>query len=455
MTDDRNFDRIARAWLELGPNEAPDRAVSAVLNAVETTRQVRRPTRPTFWGASPAARLRVITAALAGLVIVIVGIQLSRSDNQVAAPLAIPSPGPTWEPAGAIPDALRMRRADGTFPDLAVWVSGPRSLSGPGAASGTGLRFTDSTLALARSYQIDQPLLVTSASGTADGSLRLAASTKCPSGIVDDYVWWISGDGRRLMIRPESVDCAVPSAALLGDWNKVDCKDPVQPCLGDLAAETYSSLNLDPRLKAIDGSAPEYGALTYTVPDGWANAADWPGELVLVPSTDYAGYGPNGSIDGSLAEVVVAADAAMSDQTTDCTGSPLTSVAHSVEGFISWLRAQPRIVASKPTAITVGGHPGQWIDVKVAPTWKGTCPDVAGGTPTAVILTPAYGTTNLGGGTGTAASWPIGGDEQMRLVFVDIGQGDVALIWVDATDPARFGSLAAEAMPIIESMTFK
>jgi hypothetical protein len=296
---------------------------------------------------------------------------------------------------------------------------------------------------------------VTPASGTADGSLALATSVKCSSGIVDDYVWWISGDGRRLTIRQESVYCAIPSTALLGDWNKVDCKDPVQPCLGDLAAETYSSLNLDPRLKTIDGSAPTYGALTYTVPEGWANAADWPGELVLVPSTAYAGYGPSGSTDSSFAEVVVAAGVAMSDQTLDCKGSPVTSVAHSVGGFISWLRAQPRIVASKPTAITVGGYPGQWIDAKVAPTWKGTCPDLVGGTPAAVIVTPAYGTTNLGVGTGTAASWPIVGEEEMRLVFVDIGQGDIALIWVDATDPARFGSLVAEAMPIIESMTFK
>jgi hypothetical protein len=297
--------------------------------------------------------------------------------------------------------------------------------------------------------------MVTSASGTADGSLRLSTSTKCPTGIVNDYVWWISGDGRRLTISRESVNCPVPSDELLGDWNKVDCKDPVQPCLGDLAAETYSSLNFDPRLKAIDGAAPQYGALTYRVPDGWANAADWPGEVVLVPSTDYAGYGPNGSPDGSFAEVVVAADVAMSDQTADCKGSPVRSVARTVDGFIGWLRAQPRIVASKPTPVTVGGYPGQWIDVKVAPSWTATCPDLAAETPAAVILTTAYGTTNLGVGTGTAGSWPIVGEEQMRLVFVDVGQGDIALIWVDATDPARFGSLAAEAMPIIESMRFK
>ena len=45
MTIERDFDRIARAWLDLGPNEAPDRSVAAVLQAIETTPQVRRPIR--------------------------------------------------------------------------------------------------------------------------------------------------------------------------------------------------------------------------------------------------------------------------------------------------------------------------------------------------------------------------------------------------------------------------
>ena len=42
MTSERDFDRLAQAWLELGPDEAPDRAVAAVLQAAETTPQVRR-----------------------------------------------------------------------------------------------------------------------------------------------------------------------------------------------------------------------------------------------------------------------------------------------------------------------------------------------------------------------------------------------------------------------------
>ena len=49
MTDERDFDRLARAWLELGPDEAPDRVIAAVLQAVEATPQVRRPLRWPSW----------------------------------------------------------------------------------------------------------------------------------------------------------------------------------------------------------------------------------------------------------------------------------------------------------------------------------------------------------------------------------------------------------------------
>ena len=45
MSTERDFDRIARAWLDVGPNEAPDRAIATILDAVGTTAQNRRPWR--------------------------------------------------------------------------------------------------------------------------------------------------------------------------------------------------------------------------------------------------------------------------------------------------------------------------------------------------------------------------------------------------------------------------
>ncbi len=56
MTDDRTFDRLTRAWLDLMPDEAPDRTVEAVLQAVVTTPQVRRPWRWLPWRSTPMNR---------------------------------------------------------------------------------------------------------------------------------------------------------------------------------------------------------------------------------------------------------------------------------------------------------------------------------------------------------------------------------------------------------------
>jgi hypothetical protein len=41
MSDDRQFERTARAWLELGPTDAPDHAVEGALLTIETTAQER------------------------------------------------------------------------------------------------------------------------------------------------------------------------------------------------------------------------------------------------------------------------------------------------------------------------------------------------------------------------------------------------------------------------------
>lgn len=458
MTDDRSFDRLARAWLELGPKEAPDRAVSAVLEAVETTPQVRRRVRWAISWPHQTNRLPVLVTIWVVMVLAIVGagLFLTRGDQQpVSQPTSSPFASPTTAADAGVPGGLRMVRPDGSFPALAVWMTGPRSLAGQTSKSGTALRFTEGTLALARSNSIDNPLMVTSATGTADGGLRLTTSPSCLDGAVGAYRWSLSADGRQLTITATSDACTARLSAVPGTWQKIDCKDPMQPCLGDLAAGTYPSLNFDPHLKTVDTSTAVYGAVTYTVPDGWANAADWPGELVLVPSADYADYGQDGAPGDSINEVVLAANVVMSDQTASCKGLEVTTIEHSVQGFIDWLRAQRRIVASEPNSITVDGYSGQWIDVRVAPTWTNTCPDFQRGTPAAVILTPAKGVAVPAIRTGNDATWPLVGDEEMRLVFVDIGRGDIALIWVDAPNPERFGQLVPAAMPIIESMTFK
>ena len=45
--------------------------------------------------------------------------------------------------------------------------------------------------------------------------------------------------------------------------------------------------------------------------------------------------------------------------------------------------------------------------------------------------------------------------ERARIILVDLGSGQTGLIVIDSGDPTRFDQLATDAMPIIESFTFK
>jgi hypothetical protein len=97
MSDDRLLERNARAWLERGPTDAPDRVVEAALLAIETTNQerdLRIPWRlPTM---NPITRLVAVAVvgaiAVGGALFVLKG-QVSS----VGAPSTAPSIEGTWE----------------------------------------------------------------------------------------------------------------------------------------------------------------------------------------------------------------------------------------------------------------------------------------------------------------------------------------------------------------------
>ncbi len=82
MTDERNFDRLARAWLDLMPDEAPDRTIAAVLQAVETAPQARPPFRWLTRRFPNMNRLSMVAALAAATVLAVGGgLWLTRSDG--------------------------------------------------------------------------------------------------------------------------------------------------------------------------------------------------------------------------------------------------------------------------------------------------------------------------------------------------------------------------------------
>jgi hypothetical protein len=118
MSDDRSIERGARAWLELGPTQAPDHAVEAALRTIDVTpqeRDLRIPWRfPTM---NPLARVAVLVTI--AIVAVGAGLYLTRPDDSKVGTQA--SPSPTFIPS--IPAARLAPLPDGTYVGRAVKVS--------------------------------------------------------------------------------------------------------------------------------------------------------------------------------------------------------------------------------------------------------------------------------------------------------------------------------------------
>ena len=103
MTTSRDFNDVARAWLDLMPSQAPDRVVDSVLQAVEDAPQVR----PSFTHSRRISTMARFALAAAAAVAVVFGalIYTTRPTTDVG-PSLNPSPSPSASPT-EIDDALR------------------------------------------------------------------------------------------------------------------------------------------------------------------------------------------------------------------------------------------------------------------------------------------------------------------------------------------------------------
>lgn len=222
MTDpDRRFERIARAWLDLGPNEAPERAVAAALQAIDTTPQVRRAWRWPLRRDTPMTRLPLL-AALVGLVILSIGALLlsgggvepapapDPTGTAVSSPTPTPIPTPTPSPA-PVPETL-----------VGGWVAAGRGFEpiAPGAMQVLTFGVDSGRLqAPAGTFDNGQPF-VAGMDGT--GALRLStgqASTLCELGDVGTYSLVALGPAQ-IRLTPVEDDCEARSAIIDGIWHR-------------------------------------------------------------------------------------------------------------------------------------------------------------------------------------------------------------------------------------------
>jgi hypothetical protein len=433
MTHERDFDRIARAWLEAGPDQAPDRAVAAVLTAIETTPQVRRPFR---WTLGRQIHMSPRTFALVGaltLALVIGGSLITRNQSQIAQPTQTPSPSPVpsslYQPlignwAGAsktLPDRTRSAVVHSTFDGVGRWdVSGTAVVYG---------RFRAEVALIAA----DRLTLTTTETGKG-----------CQRDDVGTYRFELSPGGNRLTLTAESDPCLDRQVLAEGDWIRSDCKTGPGiaggdwDCYGDLEPGTYVSREVNLRHDLATGQ-PEIssGALTFTVPDGWAHVADNATRFWLMPSTQYVHLHDGVDLDG----LFVFGHPQAASTSEGCPFEPQPGVGLRPDDLMRFVTSLPGLQTSAPQSITIHGRAATWVDAQVDPAWKKTC-SWFGDAP---IVPYVYANTGL---SSIAAGW------KFRIIFIDIGHGDTVSVEIDSTDVARFDGLIAEAMPIVESFVF-
>ena len=217
MTSERDFDRLARAWLVLGPDEAPDRVVAAVLQAAETTPQVRRPIRRLTMKDFQMTRLPVLATVAATIVVVIGGLLLinRQSDRGVGAPTASPSPSAIPSSASAAALDVALRRSS--------WMGSERPVPGILSTAGTIINFTiNDQFFIAQSAGSENHYLNSVASSVGDGQFQLETTGTgggpCATGDIGRYSWSINPSGRILTIVAGNDDCPTRLGAVPGTW---------------------------------------------------------------------------------------------------------------------------------------------------------------------------------------------------------------------------------------------
>ena len=432
MTHERDFDRIAQAWLETGPGQAPDRTVAAVLTAIETAPQVRRPFR---WTPGRQIHMSPRTFALVGaltLALVIGGSLITGSQSQIAQPTQSPSPVPS-----------------GLYQSLiGQWAGAPRVVTELGRSD-----IVRATFAAAGRWDFSGTTVPSNrfrsdVAVTAPGRLTLtttAASNRCQLGDVGSYRYELSPGNKRLTLSAETDTCAERIAAAEGDWVRNDCQTGSGiaggdwDCYGDLEAGTYKSREVDLRDEIVEGRTVPiaYGALTFTVPDGWTHVADNATRFWLMPSAQYGRVHDGVPLDG----LWVFGHPQAASQADVFPFEPQPGVGLTPSDLMSFITSLPGVKTSNVQDVSINGRTGARVDIQLDPSWKKTCP-WHGDDPIKPFL---YVNTGVDGADLST---------RLRMVFLDIGHGDTVAVEIAGVDPARWDALLAEAMPIVESFVF-
>ena len=184
-------------------------------------------------------------------------------------------------------------------------------------------------------------------------------------------------------------------------------------CLGPLDAGTYTTQVFSP-------------PITYTVPDGWQNGEDLPGNFLLQLQGDARYLG----IDRDIAAPM------------ECEEAPEPGVEQTVSALTAWLTEHEGLVTTEPQPVSVGGLDGVYLDISLDPAWTVGCP-FSQGNPVVPFI--------IGGGV-SSLHHVIGPGMETRLYLLEYDGGNIAI--EVGPEGESLADYLDEVIPIIESLAF-
>jgi hypothetical protein len=458
MSDDRTFERDARAWLELGPTQAPARAVHNALHVIETTsqqRDLRAPWRFPHLTIQP----HFAVAAAVGLLAIGAGLIILRGpQSQIGHPSPSPttlnSPSPRSVSAGAL---------QATWASVGSRVYPSFDYNGPIAFSidSTKLRFSgfrydvDSTWSLTGDG--GQVLLnfQTTYAGLPDGDPE---RWDCQVGDEGTYDVDLSEDRGTLTLSAVSDACAPRAPLLAGEWTRWACPDP-NFC--ELLTDQSAGRHVAPIFKPFEGATS--GRFAYTVPAGWLKAIvppTWPETELASNVRLLIRRAPNDTGIDLFSNVDMGSWETVSDEPLDCVATAPKLNASPAE-VATWLASLHGLLVTAPEPVSIGGLSGVLVDLSFTPGWTDPCaysqsdggPAIYAGRRTlfhrkvasAVVGEPA---SNYDEGLSATD------DEWARYILLDRGDGQILLIRIQTEVKAIWEALLVDAMPVVESFEF-
>ena len=424
MTGQRDIDRTLDAWFVDGQSVMPDRLFDAVLDQVERTPQ------------RPLARLRLrlndmnpnirwLTAAAAALVVVLVALAtINRPADDTVGASSSPNASPS-SPAASVPTELQ-----------SLWLSGPRSITGLDADAGVSLEFTATGRFSMNGSLSDRPdHMLASVEILDDSTIRLVndeATQDCGAGEAGDYTWSLSASGETLELTALTDACANRLGAVPGTYWRMDCPSDSN-CIGTIDAGTYGSQFLDPFVAPGDEWSPRFGALTYTVPGGWVNRSDFPGEFMLAPE---------GAPDTTY--VAIVNDVVVASRADNCSEEQDPDAGTTAEEIVAAL-PRPGVTVSTPVPVTIGGLSGLRVDLALEEGWTTTCP-FSEDRPYAMLFVDRAVEEGF--------AWGLLEDTQMRTYLLNVDEDRAILIDIETASAAEQADVVDAATAVVETFVF-